>query len=158
MLVGCREIEPGTGHTAGRQLLSQLYRQHTGKELPPILLTQLGKPYFEAGSPHFSITHTPKHVFCALSDHPVGIDAEELDRDVNLRLAERILSPGEMAQYLAAEDKRLALLTFWVLKEAAAKASGEGLRGFPNHTDFSLDDPRVQIRDGCLLAVIETKG
>lgn len=158
MLLGCREIEPGTGHAMGRQLLSQLYRQHTGKELPPILLTQRGKPYFTDSPLHFSITHTSKHVFCALSDHPVGIDAEEIDRDVNLRLAERILSPDEMAQYLAAEDKRLALLTFWVLKEAAAKASGEGLRGFPNHTDFSLDDPRVQIRDGCLLAVIETKG
>ena len=155
MLVGCREIEPGTGHTAGRQLLSQLYREHTGKELPPILLSERGKPYFTDSPLHFSITHTPKHVFCVLSDSPVGIDAEEIDRDVNLHLAERILSPGEMSRYLAADDKRLALLTFWVLKEAAAKASGEGLRGFPNHTDFSLDDPRVQIRNGCLLAVVE---
>ena len=155
MLLGCREIEPGTGHAMGRQLLSLLYREYTGKELPPILLSERGKPYFADSSLHFSITHTPKHVFCVLSDSPVGIDAEELDRDVNLHLAERILSPGEMSRYLAAEDKRLALLTFWVLKEAAAKASGEGLRGFPNHTDFSLDDPRVQIRNSCLLAVVE---
>ena len=40
-------------------------------------------------------------------------------------------------------------------KEAAAKLSGEGLRGYPNHTNFSLDDPRVQQIDGCLVAVIE---
>lgn len=158
MLLEGREIVLGTGHTAGRQLLGELYRQYTGKGMPPILLSDRGKPYFIDSSLHFSITHTKRHVFCALSDRPVGIDAEELDRNIDLRLAEKILSPGEKAQYLATEDKRLALLTFWVLKEAAAKASGEGLRGFPNHTNFSLDDPRVQIRDGCLLAVIETKG
>lgn len=155
MLLGGREIQPGVGHSVGRQLLAELYRQHTSKEMPPILLSDRGKPYF-AGSPlHFSITHTKRHVFCALSDAPIGIDAEEIDRDIDLRLAEKILSPGEKRQYLAAADKRLALLTFWVLKEAAAKASGEGLRGYPNDTDFSLNDPRVQIRDGCLLAIIE---
>lgn len=142
MLLGGREIAPGTGHTAGRQLLGELYRQYTSKGMPPILLTQRGKPYFADSSLHFSITYTPKHVFCALSDCPVGIDAEEIDRDVNLRLAERILSPGEMSQYLAAEDKRLALLTFWVLKEAAAKASGECLQGVPqSHRLFSGRSP-----------------
>ena len=48
-----------------------------------------------------------------------------------------------------------ALLTFWVLKEAQVKRTGEGLRGYPNKTDFSLDDPRVTEMDGCLVAVIE---
>jgi phosphopantetheinyl transferase len=48
------------------------------------------------------------------------------------------------------------LLTFWVLKEAAAKQSGTGLNGYPNHTHFSLDDPRVTESHGCLLAIIET--
>ena len=155
MLLAGREIEPGTGHARGRALLEELYRQYTGRDMPPILLTQQGKPYFIDAQVHFSITHTTHHVFCALADSPIGIDAEELDRNIDLRLAEKILSPGEKAQYLAAEDQRLALLKFWVLKEAAAKCSGEGLRGYPNKTDFSLDDPRVQIRNGCLVAVIE---
>lgn len=155
MLLAGREIEPGTGHARGRALLEELYRQYTGRDMPPILLTQQGKPYFIDAQVHFSITHTTRHVFCALSDSPIGIDSEELDRNIDLRLAEKILSPEEKAQYLAAEDKRLALLKFWVLKEAAAKCSGEGLRGYPNKTDFSLDDPRVQIRNGCLVAVIE---
>lgn len=155
MLLAGREIEPGTGHSQGRALLEALYRQYTGKDMPPILLSDRGKPYFADGQVHFSITHTKHHVFCALSDKPIGIDAEEIDRDIDLRLAEKILSPGEKAQYLAAEDKRLALLKFWVLKEAAAKATGEGLRGYPNKTDFSLDDPRTREISGCLVAVIE---
>ncbi|MGM9659400.1 MAG: 4'-phosphopantetheinyl transferase superfamily protein [Faecousia sp.] len=81
------------------------------------------------------------------------MDAEELDRRVNLSLAEKILSPGEKAQFDAAADQKRALLTFWVLKEAAAKLSGRGLHGYPVDTDFSLDDPRVREMDGCLVAI-----
>ena len=86
----------------------------------------------------------------------MGIDAEEADRKINLKLAEKILSPDEKAQFDATPDPRRALLTFWVLKEAAAKQSGIGLNGYPNHTHFSLDDPRVTESHGCLLAIIET--
>lgn len=144
-----------TGHEAGRQLLAALYRQATGEAIPEIALTDRGKPYFPDSPWHFSISHTPKHAFCILSKHNAAIDAEELDRKVQLKLAEKILSPWEKAQYDAAENKHLALLTFWVLKEAQAKLTGEGLRIYPNHTTFSLDDPRVTETEGCLVAVME---
>ena len=144
-----------SGHEAGRLLLAKLYREETGRELPEILTTDRGKPYFTDSSLHFSISHTHRHGFCVLSEHNVGLDAEEADRDINLKLAQKILSPMEKAQFDAASDKRKALLTFWVLKEAAAKLSGEGLRGYPNHTNFSLADPRVTQIDGCLVAVLE---
>lgn len=155
MTVASCPLDGLTGHEAGRQLLEQLYRQATGEALPPIEKTPRGKPYFENSPWHFSISHTRQHAFCVLSRKNVAVDAEELDREINLRLAEKILSPGEKQQFDAAPDKRRALLTFWVLKEAAAKLSGEGLRGFPNHTDFSLDDPRVSQQRGCLVAVME---
>ncbi len=144
-----------TGHEAGRALLAVLYREETGHELPPIAVKAGGKPYFPGSDWHFSISHTPRHAFCALSRREIGIDAEELDRNVKLALAEKILSPKEKAQFDAAPDKRRALLTFWVLKEARVKCTGEGLRGYPNGTDFSLNDPRVTEMDGCLVAVIE---
>ena len=155
MILRHRELEHESGHEAGRSLLRDMYREATGMEMPEIEKGPHGKPYFKDSPWHFSITHTKHHVFCALSDGPIGIDAEELDRNIDVRLAEKILSPGEKAQYDAAEDKRLALLTFWVLKEAAAKCTGEGLRGYPNHTNFSLADPRVTEIDGCLVAVVE---
>ena len=148
-------IAPGKGHEAGRLLLSQLYRQATGEEMPPVLHSPMGKPYFADSPWHFSISHTKRRVFCALSECPIGIDAEELDRDINLGLAEKILSPAEKAQFDTAPDKRLALLTFWVLKEARAKLTGQGLRGYPKNTDFSLSDPRVTVRNDCLLAILE---
>ena len=153
-IASCR-LNGLSGHEAGRNLLAKLYREETGKALPEILTTERGKPYFTDGMFHFSISHTPNYAFCVLSEHNVGIDAEEKDRNISLKLADKILSPVEKAQFESAADPRTALLTFWVLKEAAAKLSGEGLRGYPNHTDFSLDDPRVTKIDGCIVAVLE---
>ncbi len=144
-----------TGHEAGRQLLARLYQEATGEPLPHIQITDQGKPYFPFSPWHFSISHTKGHAFCVLSRQHVGLDAEELDRPINLALAAKILSPREKVQFDAAPDKRRALLTFWVLKEAAAKLTGEGLRGYPDHTSFQLDDPRVFEMDGCLVAVLE---
>lgn len=154
MILASCALTGQTGHEAGRQLLRQLYRQETGEELPSIVTTSTGKPYFENSPWHFSISHTRRHAFCVLSKENIAIDAEELDRKIDLRLAQKILSPKEKVQFDAAEDKRRALLTFWVLKEAAVKLSGEGLRGYPNQTDFSLDDPRVREMDGCLVAIV----
>ena len=155
MRIASCKLEGMTGHEAGRMLLGQLYREETGQELPPILTGEWGKPYFADSPWHFSISHTPRHAFCVLSRFPVGLDAEELDRQINLKLADKILSPRERAQFDAAQDRRKALLTFWVLKEAAAKLSGKGLQGYPCHTDFDLNDPRVTETEGCLVAVVE---
>lgn len=140
-----------TGHESGRLLLKKLCGDRK------IAVTERGKPYFKDSPVHFSISHTKSRAFCAVSDRPVGIDAEELTRDIDLRLADKILSPTEKALFDAAEDKRLTLLKFWVLKEAQAKAAGEGLRGYPNKTDFSPDDPRLFVHEGHIVAIIEMR-
>ena len=165
LVLESRAIEPGcTGHETGRRLLAALFQRLTGQEMPEIAITERGKPYFVDSPYHFSISHTKRRVVCAISDKPIGIDAEELDRNINLQLADKILSPSEKAEFDQAADKRIALLTFWVLKEAQAKCTGEGLRGYPNHTNFSLSDPRVEIYDKdddeepkFLLAIIKEK-
>ena len=152
MLASC-SLNGRSGHEAGRALLARLYREATGQPLPPIEVGAWGKPAVVDSEWHFSISHTKKHAFCALARENVAIDAEELSRRVNLSLAEKILSPMEKTQFDAADDKNRALLTFWVLKEASAKLSGRGLRGYPNDTAFSLDDPHVREMDGCLVAI-----
>lgn len=155
MFLEARSIVPGSGHREGRRLLGQMYEKRVGGALPEIVLTRQGKPCFAQGHWHFSISHTKRHVFCALSEKNIGIDAEEADRKIRLELAKQILSPSERLQYEAAADKRTALLTFWVLKEAQAKLTGEGIKFHPNHTNFSLDDPRVTLIDNCLVAVLQ---
>ena len=155
MKIAVCELAGQSGHDAGRALLKKLYREVTGEELPQIHVTDRGKPYFADSPWHFSISHTPRHAFCVLSRKNVSIDAEEMDRTVKLQLAEKVLSAEEKTQFDEADNKEIAFLTFWVLKEAAAKLSGEGLRGYPNHTSFSLADPRVTQINGCLVAVME---
>ncbi len=155
MILGSKPIGPEGGHLAGRALLKELYEAHLGTAMPEIKITPRGKPYFEGSNVHFSISHSKSRVFCVLSDRPVGIDAEEADRQADLRLAKKILSAGEYAQFESADDPRKTLLTFWVLKEAQAKCTGDGLRGYPNHTEFELPDPRVWEQEGHLVALIE---
>ena len=70
-------------------------------------------------------------------------------------LAEKILSDAEYARFEAAEDKRGTLLRLWVLKEAAGKLTGEGINGYPNHTDFDPQDARIQEIDGCYVAILK---
>jgi len=150
-----RLIGDSTGHEAGRKLLADMYGRYVGGSMPEILVQERGKPYFADSPWHFSISHSKHHVFCALSQKKIGIDGEELNRPIHLKLSDKILSPAEKLQYDRAEDKRLALLTFWVLKEAQAKYTGEGIKFHPNHTEFTLSDPRVRELYGCLVAVIE---
>ena len=155
MQIKWERLDGRSGHDVGRQLLQQLYWEEVGTDCPPILIAPRGKPYFEDSTLHFSISHTKNHAFCVLSSHPVGIDAEEKDRRVDLRLAEKILSTEERTHFDLADHPQDVLLRFWVLKEAAAKLTGEGLRGYPNHTDFFPNDTRIQEIDGCYVAVIE---
>ena len=155
MQIAVTALGGSSGHEAGRALLAEMYRQYTREPMPQILTTDRGKPYFAGLGVHFSISHTPRRAFCVLSDRPVGIDAEETDRNIDLRLADKILSPAEKTRWQAAPDKRAALLRLWVLKEAYAKATGRGLGSYLYETDFDPDDPRVQEISGCFVAVIE---
>ena len=155
MKLASTELGNMTGHEAGRALLEILYRQQTGKEMPPILVTDRGKPYFPDSDLHFSISHTPKRVFCLLSDRPVGLDAEGMDRNIDLKLAQKILSPTEKAVFDGSEDKRTTLLKFWVLKEAYAKLTGRGWGSYLYETDFDPED--VKETDGHYVAVLEEK-
>ena len=155
IILSWKRLEGESGHDAAWELLRQLHLDRTGRPMPATAVTQRGKPYFLSESLHFSISHTKKHAFCAIGPQNLGIDAEETDRPIKLSLAEKILSPRELSRFREAAEPRAALLRLWVLKEAAAKLTGEGLRGFPNHTDFDPDDPRIMETDGCYVAAIE---
>ena len=146
------------GHEAGRKLLSKAYSTLWQGELPKIAIDSRGKPYFVDSPVFFSISHTNRHVFCLLALEPVGVDAEEINRKLNPRLAEKILSDFEWKQYEFAEDKNKALLSFWVMKEAAVKLTGQGLTGYPNNTEFSLSDGGVMEIDGCVVAALRKDG
>ena len=150
MQIAFTRLQGESGHAVGRKLLTAL----CGGDLPEIAQTKQGKPYFPNSTLHFSISHTKNHAFCCLSEKNVGIDAEETDRIVSPALANKVLSETEKTRYAAASDKNAALLRLWVLKEAYAKLLGKGLGDYLYQTDFDPEDPRVQIIDGCYVAIL----
>ena len=153
MFFAYEKLQGRSGHAVGRALLARLYRDATGENCPQICITPLGKPYFADSCWHFSISHTQNHAFCVLADHPVGIDAEEIGRTINPNLAARYLSEGEQSRL--GDDPADALLRFWVLKEAAGKLRGCGIGNWMKNTDFYPNDPKIQIIDGCYVAISE---
>ena len=145
-------LDGQSGHEAVYRLLAQAVCP-----LPEIRKTPQGKPFFVDSELHFSLSHTKKHAFCAISSGNIGIDAEEISRTIDLRLAEKILSPAEKRRFDEADDKPVALLRLWVLKEAYGKLTGRGWGNYLRETDFDPFDPRIQIIDGCYVAVLEDK-
>ena len=150
MKLAWTRLDGRDGHEAGRALLAELLG-----EVPEIAVTDRGKPYFPGNSLHFSVSHTKNHAFCAVSEHNIGIDAEETDRDIDFRIARRFLSENEKARFQKAADPRDALLRLWVLKESCAKMTGRGWGNYLKNTDFDPEDERIQIIDGCYVAVLE---
>jgi 4'-phosphopantetheinyl transferase len=90
---------------------------------------------------HFNLSHTHALVAVAVSRQPVGIDVENLSRQVpDLDIAKRYFSRREY-QHIAAtipgEQARL-FLYYWTLKEAFLKAEGWGLSQRLDAVEFDL--------------------
>lgn len=141
-----------TGHSGHDTALS-LLEKACGSPLPAMEKTPQGKPYFVDYPLHFSISHTDFHAFCCVHDRNVGIDAEEIGRRLDPRLLARYCSEYEQQACRAASDPEDALLRLWVLKEGYAKFTGRGLGNYLQNTHFSPNDERIQIIDGCYVAV-----
>ena len=71
-----------------------LWEQYRWRELPPIRLTSLGKPYFpDFPEVHFNLSHTTGAVLVALSGEPVGVDIAHI-RPVRERALRRLADHG----------------------------------------------------------------
>ena len=77
---------------------------------------------------YFSLSHSGDVALCALSDAPVGCDAEVIGR-VTPAVAKRCFSPEEISAFRGEKDA-VGLCRLWTLKESALKCTGRGL-SFP---------------------------
>lgn len=120
--------------SAVRALLARSYQRIIGGPMPEIVISTGGKPDWRDSPWHFSLCHTRGAVLCAISDAPVGLDAERI-RPVRAEVVSRVLAPQELRQYDGSAE---TFLRFWTLKEAYAKYTGEGIIGYPNRFVFRL--------------------
>ena len=95
-----------------------------------------GKPYiYNNPDIHISITHSGKLIACAVSDEPVGIDAESI-RKLDLKIVHKYFSLQEIDAISNCHDKNRAFTSIWTKKEAALKCSGIGIKGLSDMEMF----------------------
>ncbi|WP_025723967.1 4'-phosphopantetheinyl transferase family protein [Paenibacillus polymyxa] len=88
-----------------------------------------GKPsLINAPAFHFNVSHSGKWVVCAIDDHPLGIDIEQL-RPIDFEVGRVCFSDTEYDALMRQDaDSRLSYFyDLWTLKESFVKAEGQGL-------------------------------
>lgn len=123
---------------------SQAWRFAAGEHGRPVLTGP------EAGERlAFSLSHTTGMVLCAVArDAELGADVEHLGPDLEIdRVIEHALAPAErLALRRCPAPERLArFYELWTLKEAYAKARGQGLSLAPERYAFDLDGEDIRL-------------
>lgn len=88
-------------------------------KMPEIYTTSNGKPYFKDSNIFFNYSHSKNYVACVISTYEVGIDIEEINRNISDEIAEK---------YLDKEKDSLKRIETWVKKEAYSKLKGLGFQ------------------------------
>lgn len=94
-----------------------------------------------------SLSHSGDGLLLALSPEPIGVDLEAAARPLAAdALMRRFFPPGEVSQLLGlqGECRRAAVLTSWLLKEAAVKWRRSSLGA--ELSDWQLDHHTGQLR------------
>ena len=61
-------------------------------KMPEIYTTSNGKPYFKDSNIFFNYSHSKNYVACVISTYEVGIDIEEINRNISDEIAEKYLN------------------------------------------------------------------
>ena len=108
-----------------------------------IITGEHGKPCLKHHTDiHFNISHTNGLVVCAISEEPIGIDAETI-HEFKDSLPRRVLTEQEqehLSQYKDHEEKyREMFFRYWTLKESYLKWEGSGFSIEPQAISFEPD-------------------
>ena len=135
-------------------------RQKRSVESIVLERTEHGKPYAVGLPVHFSISHTGPWVALAVSEEPVGIDAERV-RPVTEKLARRICTETDWTYLLAGRDsfdpedgeQRLRFFRIWTAKEAWFKREGTGITRL-RELDYAHIPAQHFQRDELLITIV----
>ena len=95
-------------------LLASVLHVHRDEDL---VFGPQGKPFLAGNRPEFSLSHSGAHVLLGVSDAPLGVDLERMDRRINESVQRRICLPQEQG---------LDPMTVFTRKECAMKLTGLG--------------------------------
>lgn len=145
--VKLRKAQREDGHRAAYALLERVWRDlHGDTGMPRIIKTAEGKPCWADAAEQFSISHTRTAAACAVSDGPVGIDAETI-RPIRRGVAQHSMNTEELEWIDRQPDFDRAFLRLWTMKEAWGKLLGCGLRGRPKGIVLSVQAEPLGVKD-----------
>ncbi len=145
--VPARKLEMAAAHALVRIALQQV----TGSPAAAwrVWRDSVGRPKIEGPHAgwHVSISHTPGLVACLVAPRVVGVDAEQVSPRVPyMRIAEQVFAPRELEHLRTLDDAQRIdrFFLLWSVKEAFAKARGEGLDAPLDRVEVSLaEDGKV---------------
>lgn len=128
-----------------RGLVNILFSQDRGGAEPIWQLTEYGKPYINGWDKDFSISHARDISVVALSSEAIGIDIEDIGRDIDLEKFKRtkFLNFDEGAY----ESKEEFLMRFTAL-EAYLKCLGKGFHKDARNISVRKVNDGIVIDDG----------
>lgn len=134
---GYRRWEDVQRSLVGKVLIRKLISKKFQLESKDIdfYIDKYGKPFFKAqNNCHFNISHSGEWIVCAIADHSVGIDIEEVS-DIDLGIAYRFFSDQEQEDLkrLSPKEQNIYFFDLWSLKESYIKKLGMGL-SIPLHS------------------------
>lgn len=112
-----------------------------GLPIGDVAFTVTGKPFIPDSDFHFSLSHSHGICAVAISDHPVGVDVEQIGTIYPPNMIKRSLTDAEKAVFNG-DFTRL-----WCRKEAVAKMTGDGITGYPQNIDtttFTFHEQQVE--------------
>ena len=108
-------------------LLERALREEYGiTEVPEFVYNEFGKPSLPNLPIHFSLSHCKDAVACAVSDHNIGIDMENVV-SYNPDVARRVCTAAELEMLTQSEDQDADFIKLWTKKEAISKYEGMGV-------------------------------
>lgn len=121
------------GLTEKRQaydLLAQGVKEYWNiSPLPELERQEGGKPRFaDLEGLQFNLSHSGSWALCALDDHPVGVDIQEI-KTWKPGLIDRVCSEAEKLWLSRQRDADLGFGLLWALKESRVKYEGRGIVG-----------------------------
>ncbi len=131
-----------------RGLVNILFLHDNGGENPIWKLNSYGKPYIEGWDKDFSISHTRDISVVAVSSEAIGIDIEDIGRDIDLEKFKRtkFLNFDEDAY----SNKEEFLMRFTAL-EAYLKYIGKGFYKDARNISVRKVNDAIVIDDGSLI-------
>lgn len=126
------------GFLAVRMLL-----QHIGYNDFDLYYDAFGKPHLSDGK-CISISHSHTFSAIAISDHPIGLDVEQVKEKI-LKIASRFMDVSHL-ENLSETEKMKKATVIWGIKESIFKIKNESGISFPKHIfekEFNLESKKT---------------